>query len=74
VAISALARRARIAREALWMLLLPLLVVVPLAFAAIWLALRAGLAPLQRWRERLAARGVRGRSAFGTRPDRRHAR
>src|SRR5690606_6026905 len=41
------------------MLLLPLLVVVPLAFAAIWLALRAGLAPLQRWRERLAARGAR---------------
>jgi len=54
-----LAHRARIAREALWMLLLPLLVVVPLAFAAIWLALRAGLAPLQRWRERLAARGAR---------------
>lgn len=54
-----LAHRARMARQALWVLLPPLFFVVPLAFAAVWLALRAGLAPLDRWRRRLAARGVR---------------
>lgn len=54
-----LAHRARIAREGLWVLLLPLLVVVPVAVGAIWFALRAGLAPLDRWRRRLALRGAR---------------
>lgn len=54
-----LAHRARVARQALWVLLLPLLLVLPLTFAAIALALRAGLAPLDRWRGRLAARSAR---------------
>ena len=54
-----LAHRAQVARQALWALLLPLLLVLPLTFAAIALALGAGLAPLDRWRERLAARSAR---------------
>jgi two-component system OmpR family sensor kinase len=54
-----LAHRARAAREALWLLLLPLVLMVPLAFVAILLALRAGLAPLARWQRRLAVRNAR---------------
>lgn len=54
-----LSHRNRIAREALALLLTPLLLVVPLAVGAILLALRAGLTPLRRWRERLAARSAR---------------
>lgn len=53
-----LAHRARAAREALWLLLLPLVLMVPLAVAAILLALRAGLAPLARWQRRLALRNA----------------
>lgn len=54
-----LAHRARIATRALTLQLLPLLLLVPLALGAILLALRAGLAPLRAWRERLAARSAR---------------
>lgn len=54
-----LSHRDRVARKALVLLLLPLLIVVPLAFGTILLALRAGIAPLNRWRARLAARGAR---------------
>ncbi len=54
-----LAHRARTAYEALWVLLLPLLLMVPFALVVIWLALRAGLAPLHRWHALLAARGAR---------------
>lgn len=54
-----LAHRTRMARKALRLQLLPLLALVPLAMGAILVALHAGLAPLRRWRARLAARGAR---------------
>ena len=49
--------RASVARELLVGLGLPLLIILPLAFLAIVLALRTSLAPLRRFREGLAARG-----------------
>ncbi|MDX5350306.1 MAG: sensor histidine kinase N-terminal domain-containing protein [Paracoccaceae bacterium] len=51
--------RAQVARELQMGLGLPLLIVLPLALLAIVLAVRASLAPLRRYRERLAARGAR---------------
>ncbi|HEY9211503.1 MAG TPA: ATP-binding protein [Ancylobacter sp.] len=51
--------RAAIAREIQMGLGLPLLVVIPLALLAIILAVRASLAPLRRFRERLQARNGR---------------
>ena len=54
-----LAHRARIATRALTLQLLPMLLLVPLALGAILLALRAGLAPLRRWQDRLSARSAR---------------
>ncbi len=54
-----LEHRATVAREIQMGLGLPLLVVVPLAFLAIVLAVRASLAPLRRFRNRLAARNAR---------------
>lgn len=52
-------QRSKVARELQMGLGLPLLFVVPVALMAIVLAVRASLAPLRRFRERLAARGVR---------------
>ena len=54
-----LAHRAGTAARALVLQSLSLLLLLPLAFGAILLALRAGLGPLRRWRERLAARNAR---------------
>ena len=54
-----LAHRAMVAREIQMGLGLPLLVVLPLALAAIILAVRFSLAPLRRFRARLEARGAR---------------
>lgn len=54
-----LEHRAKVAREIQMGLGLPLLVVVPLAFLAIVLAVRASLAPLRRFRSRLAGRNAR---------------
>lgn len=51
--------RAAMAREIRMGLGLPLLVVLPVALAAIVLALRFGLGPLRRFRAQLAARGAR---------------
>ena len=54
-----LAHRASVAREIQMGLGLPLLIVLPVALAAIVLAVRSSLAPLRRFRARLAARGAR---------------
>ncbi|TMS57838.1 two-component sensor histidine kinase [Imbroritus primus] len=54
-----LAHRDAVAREIQMGLGLPLLVFLPVALLAIILTVRASLAPLHRFRERLAARGVR---------------
>ncbi|MCO8146561.1 ATP-binding protein [Rhodovulum tesquicola] len=54
-----LAHRAAVAREIQMGLGLPLLVLLPIALAAIVLAVRLSLAPLRRFRLRLAARGAR---------------
>ena len=54
-----LAHRAGVGRAIQMGLGLPLLVVLPVALLAIALAVRASLAPLRRFRERLAARGAR---------------
>lgn len=54
-----LAHRRAVAREIQMGLGLPLLVVIPLALLMIVLAVRASLAPLRRFRDRLAARGAR---------------
>ncbi|MBS0124497.1 ATP-binding protein [Thetidibacter halocola] len=54
-----LAHRASVAREIQMGLGLPLLVVVPAALLAIVLAVRASLAPVRRFRDRLAALGAR---------------
>lgn len=51
--------RASVARELQMGLGLPLLIVLPVALLAIVLALRASLAPLRQFRDRLAARGAR---------------
>lgn len=51
--------RADVARELQMGLGLPLLVILPVAFLAIVLAVRASLAPLRQFRDRLAARGAR---------------
>lgn len=51
--------RASVARELQMGLGLPLLIVLPVALVAIVLAVRASLAPLRQFRQRLAARGVR---------------
>jgi two-component system OmpR family sensor kinase len=53
-----LAHRKAVAREIQMGLVLPLLVFLPVALLAIVLAVRASLAPLRRFRERLAARGA----------------
>ena len=53
-----LAHRVAVAREIQMGLVLPLLVFLPVALLAIVLAVRASLAPLRRFRERLAARGA----------------
>ena len=53
-----LAHRASVAREIQLGLGLPLLVVLPVALAAIILAVRFSLAPLRRFRSRLEARGA----------------
>ncbi len=50
--------RAKVAAELLIGLGLPLVIVLPVAFLAIMLALRASLAPLRQFRDRLALRGV----------------
>ncbi len=54
-----LAHRAAAGREIQMGLVLPLLIVLPVALLAIGLAVRASLAPLRRFREGLAARGAR---------------
>lgn len=54
-----LAYRAAVAREIQMGLGLPLLIVVPLALLSIVLAVRASLAPLRRYRDRLEARSAR---------------
>jgi two-component system OmpR family sensor kinase len=51
--------RAEVAQELQMALGLPLLVIVPVALLAIVLAVRASLAPLRQFRDRLAARGIR---------------
>ena len=51
--------RAAVAREVQIVLGLPLLVVIPVALMSIILAVRASLAPLRRFRDRLAARHAR---------------
>lgn len=51
--------RASIAREIQMGLGLPLLIVLPVALLAIVLAVRASLAPLRHFRDRLSARGAR---------------
>lgn len=53
-----LAHRAGVGREIQMGLGLPLLIFLPVALLAIVLAVRASLAPLRRFRERLAARGA----------------
>ncbi len=52
-------QRARVAREIQMVLGLPLLVVVPVALCAVMIAVRASLAPLRQFRDRLSARGAR---------------
>ena len=54
-----LEHRAAVAREIQMGLGLPLLIVVPLALLSIVLAVRASLAPLRRFRDRLEARNAR---------------
>lgn len=54
-----LEHRASVAREIQMGLGLPLLLVVPLALLSVIFAVKASLAPLQRFQERLAARDVR---------------
>lgn len=54
-----LAHRASVAREIRMGLGLPLLIVLPIALAAIGLAVRFSLAPLRRFRTRLEVRGAR---------------
>ena len=54
-----LAHRASVAREIQMGLGLPLLIVLPVALLAIVLAVRASLAPLRSFRDRLSARGAR---------------
>lgn len=54
-----LAHRAGVARDIQMGLGLPLLVVLPVALVAIMLAVRASLAPLRQFRDRLSARGAR---------------
>lgn len=54
-----LAHRAGVGDKILMGLALPLLIVLPVALLAIVLAVRASLAPLRRFRERLADRGAR---------------
>ncbi len=54
-----LAHRATVAREVQMGLGLPLLIVLPLALAAIILSVRFSLGPLRRFRTRLEARGAR---------------
>jgi two-component system OmpR family sensor kinase len=54
-----LAHRAAIAREIRMGLGLPLLIVIPSSLLAIMLAVRASIAPLRRFRDRLAARSER---------------
>jgi two-component system OmpR family sensor kinase len=54
-----LVHRASVGRELQMGLGLPLLVVLPVALLAIVLVVRASLAPLRQFRDRLAARGVR---------------
>ncbi|MBC7285181.1 ATP-binding protein [Hoeflea sp.] len=54
-----LAHRASVAREIQMGLGLPLLIMLPVALAAIILAVRFSLDPLRRFRTRLAARGAR---------------
>lgn len=51
--------RASVARELQMGLGLPLLIVLPVALLAIVLAVRASLAPLRQFRDRLSARGAR---------------
>ena len=51
--------RASVAREIQMGLGLPLLIVLPIALFAIAVVVRASLAPLRRFRERIAARGAR---------------
>lgn len=58
-----LAHRASVLREIVMALGLPLLLVIPVALLTIALAVRASLAPLRRFRARLAARGSRDLSA-----------
>ena len=52
-------QRASVAREIQMGLGLPLLIVLPVALLAIVLAVRASLAPLRQFRDRLSARGAR---------------
>ncbi len=54
-----LAHRAMVAREVQIGLVLPLVLVIPVALGAVVLAVRAGIAPVRRFRERLEARTAR---------------
>lgn len=54
-----LSHRASVAREIQMGLGLPLLIVLPVALLAIVLAVRASLAPVRQFRDRLSARGAR---------------
>jgi two-component system OmpR family sensor kinase len=58
--------RASVARQIQMGLGLPILVVIPLALLAIVLAVRAGLGPMRRFRERLGARDARDLSPVPT--------
>lgn len=61
-----LAHRAEVAREIQIALGLPLMILLPVALAAIALAVRFSLNPLRQFRARLAARGARDLSAVPT--------
>lgn len=61
-----LAHRASVARELQMGLGLPLLIMLPVALLAIVLAVRASLAPLRQFRDRLSARGARDLSSVAS--------
>lgn len=61
-----MSHRATVFAEVIFALGLPLLLVIPISIAMVMLAVRASLAPLRRFRARLAARGGRDLSTVPT--------
>lgn len=61
-----MSHRAMVFREVILALGLPLLLVIPVSIVTIMLAVRASLAPLRRFRAKLAARGARDLSPVPT--------